>query len=155
MFAANDWKPFQSCFFNKFVKIPFLPFLQMYKDYQPWTGAKILKLILLIFRYLFWYVFVEIALHFFYFSAIRYEPKVVERLDLWTLCGLGYSMGQFFCIKYVFFYGFTRPFVMADGIDPPNHPKCIGRIHLYSDMWRFFDQGLHRFMHRYMLSAAG
>ena len=58
------------------------------------------------------------------------------------------SMGQFFMMKYVFFYGITRPFMKVDGIEPPDHPKCIGRIHLYSDMWRYFDAGLHKFMHR-------
>ena len=58
-------------------------------------------------------------------------------------------MGQFFMMKYVFFYGITRPFMKVDGIEPPDHPKCIGRIHLYSDMWRYFDAGLHKFMHRY------
>ena len=69
---------------------------------------------------------------------------------MWTLAGLGFTIGQFFHMKYVFFYGISRPFVMADGVEPPNHPKCIARIHLYSDMWRYFDEGLHKFMHRYI-----
>ena len=67
---------------------------------------------------------------------------------LWTLCGTGYSVGQFFHIKYVFFYGLPRAFVLADAIPAPPHPKCIGRIHLYSDMWRYFDNGLYKFMHK-------
>ena len=32
----------------------------------------------------------------------------------------------------------------------PPHPKCIGRIHLYSDMWRHFDNGLYLFMQKYI-----
>ena len=81
-------------------------------------------------------------------QLFRHETKLLSLMDLWTLAGIGYSIGQFFMMKYVFFYGITRPFMKADGIDPPDHPKCIGRIHLYSDMWRYFDAGLHKFMHR-------
>ena len=81
---------------------------------------------------------------------MKYYDYLISNMDLWTLAGLGFSMGQFFHMKYVFFYGLVRPFVKADGIEPPNHPKCIARIHLYSDMWRHFDPGLHKFMHRYI-----
>ena len=60
-------------------------------------------------------------------------------MDLWTLAGIGYSIGQFFMMKYVFFYGITRPFMKADGIDPPDHPKCIGTIHiLRKQIFRLF-----------------
>ena len=97
---------------------------------------------------MFWYFCVEIWLHFLYTAALKHETKLLSFMDLWTLAGIGYSIGQFFMMKYVFFYGITRPFMKADGIEPPNHPKCIGRIHLYSDMWRYFDAGLHKFMHR-------
>jgi len=69
-------------------------------------------------------------------------------MDLWTLSGTGYSMGQFFHLKYVIFYGYPRAFVNADGIEARDHPKCISRIHLYSDMWRYFDTGLYKFMVR-------
>jgi len=37
-----------------------------------------------------------------------------------------------------------------DGVAAPPHPKCIGRIHLYSDMWRHFDNGLYLFMQKYI-----
>lgn len=129
-----------------------------YKDYyegiygtpKAWTISRIKELALLFVRYMFWYACVELWLHFLYVSALRHETKLLSLMDLWTLAGIGYSIGQFFMMKYVFFYGITRPFMKADGIDPPDHPKCIGRIHLYSDMWRYFDAGLHKFMHRYI-----
>ena len=118
-------------------------------DYVPWTLERAKKYATLLIRYLFWFALTEVLLHFFYISALRFEPEVVKKMDLWTLSGLGYAYGQFFCLKYVFFYGVTRPIVMSDGIEPCNHPKCISRIHLYSDMWRYFDEGLHKFMHKY------
>ena len=67
---------------------------------------------------------------------------------MWTLAGIGYSMGQFFHMKYTVFYGMPGVFMTEDGIDAPTPPKCIGRIHLYSDMWRYFDNGLYKFLRK-------
>jgi len=120
----------------------------MYGEPKTWSILRFSKLALLLIRYLFWYLVIELILHFFYVSALHYEPNLTQLLGLETLAGLGYSMGHFFYLKYVFFYGLCRPFVMADGVEPPNHPKCIARVALYSDMWRYFDVGLHKFMHR-------
>ncbi len=75
------------------------------------------KYAVLIARYTFWLVFTEVLLHFVYISSLRFEPGLINRMDLWTLSGLGYSYGQFFCLKYVIFYGITRPIVMSDGIE--------------------------------------
>lgn len=55
-------------------------------------------------------------------------------------------MGQFFYTKYVVSYGFGILMGRMDRIDTPDLPKCIGRIHQYSDMWKHFDQGLYEFL---------
>ena len=47
-------------------------------------------------------------------------------------------------------YGWSCFLAKMDGVDAPPHPKCIGRIHLYSDMWRHFDNGLYLFMQKYI-----
>ena len=132
--------------------------LLSYKDYkaglygpvQDWTLKRMKYLAFLFIRYVCWYCFIEIFAHFFYVSAFKYEQRLVNTFDMWTLAGLGFTTGQFFHTEYVFLYGISKPFLMADGIQPPNHPKCIARIHLYSDMWRYFDEGLHKFLHRYI-----
>eukprot|EP00096_Caligus_rogercresseyi_P011085 TRINITY_DN4261_c0_g1_i2.p1 TRINITY_DN4261_c0_g1~~TRINITY_DN4261_c0_g1_i2.p1 ORF type:complete len:521 (-),score=57.10 TRINITY_DN4261_c0_g1_i2:452-2014(-) len=118
--------------------------------YVAWNPERIRDFIFQILRYSFWLFVAHVAMHFFYFSAIQFEPGIMEALDLWSIAGLGYGMGQFFHLKYVVFYGFPRPFVLADGVDIPNHPQCIGRIHLYSNMWRNFDHGLYLFLQRYI-----
>lgn len=74
----------------------------------------------------------------------------VNSMDNWTLYGFGYTMGQFFHVKYVVFYGLSTTWAALEGIPVPNTPKCIGRIHLYSDMWKYFDVGLHRFLVKYL-----
>ncbi|CAB4066257.1 unnamed protein product [Lepeophtheirus salmonis] len=71
------------------------------------------------------------------------KPEYLLKTSPWLLCGIAYMSGQFFMLKYVVFYGMTRPFGLEDGIDDyPEHPKCIARIYSYSAMWRHFDRGL-------------
>ncbi len=118
-------------------------------DHVPLTGSRLWLLGSTLARYLFWLLFNELALHFFYFNAAQYQPSVLVEADLWTLCGIAYAMGQFFHMKYVVFYGVPRAFLLSDNIEPPAPTKCVSRIHLYSDMWRYFDNGLYRLIHKY------
>lgn len=67
-------------------------------------------------------------------------------MNPWALYTFGYLMGQFFHNKYVVFYGVSTAIAKFEGIDAPGLPKCIGRIHLYSNMWKYFDQGLYEFL---------
>uniref|UniRef100_A0A1B0CD87 Protein-cysteine N-palmitoyltransferase Rasp n=2 Tax=Lutzomyia longipalpis TaxID=7200 RepID=A0A1B0CD87_LUTLO len=99
---------------------------------------------------IFWMVFLEGALHFFYVNNLQTNENVVSQLDSWALYGFGYLLGQFFHIKYVIAYGIGMAFARMDDIDPPRKPKCISRIHLYSDMWKHFDHGLYEFLFRYI-----
>lgn len=108
------------------------------------------KIIINLIRYIFWYYFTEFSLHFVYINVLQYHPKIVENLNSWALYGLGYCMGQFFLNKYVVIYGINKTLCEADGIEAPLPPKCIGRIHLYSDMWKSFDRGLYKFLIRYI-----
>ncbi|CAL7943269.1 unnamed protein product [Xylocopa violacea] len=101
-------------------------------------------------RYIFWIYFANLCLHFLYFNAIQYHPEGVQDLNPWALYGLGYCMGQFFLIKYVVVYGLNRTLCAIDNVKAPPQPKCVARVHLYSDMWKYFDQGLYKFLVRYI-----
>lgn len=72
--------------------------------------------------------------------------KIVKSLNPWSLYTFGYLMGQFFHNKYVVFYGLPIAVAKFENINAPGLPKCIGRIHLYSNMWKYFDQGLYEFL---------
>ena len=74
--------------------------------------------------------------------------QVVENLNPWAFFGMGYCMGQYFLNKYVVIYGIWCLVTKFDGIEVPPNPKCIARIHLYSDMWKHFDRGLYKFLLR-------
>lgn len=76
------------------------------------------------------------------------NAQFVDRLDYPSLCGYGYAMGQFFHIKYLIQYGISTSLASFENAEVPHLPRCIGRIHLYSDMWRYFDPGLYKFLKR-------
>lgn len=59
-------------------------------------------------------------------------------------------MGLEFHLKYVISYGTTTSFARLDNIEPPPTPRCIARIHVYSQMWRYFDVGLYRFLFKWV-----
>lgn len=122
----------------------------------------------------FWLMLTDFALHFVYVNNLMYNPqvsllinslikvnwlkidcllsspKILSNVNPWALYCFGYVMGQFFYNKYIVSYGFGLAFAAFDRINTPGLPKCIGRIHLYSDMWKYFDQGLYEFLFMYV-----
>jgi len=87
-------------------------------------------------RIAFWTLFIEITLHYFYFSALMSDPGVMNSLPRWALVGVGYCCGQFFMVKYVVIFGLPKVMTEFDQIKLVDRPKCISRIYLYSDMWK-------------------
>ncbi|RZB54409.1 protein-cysteine N-palmitoyltransferase Rasp, partial [Asbolus verrucosus] len=127
---------------------PFIP----YKDFKRCQqfdenlSSRLYTLLFEILRFLFWLFFAEFCLHFIYVNATSFHPEWVKSLDSWSLYGYGYTMGQFFHIKYLVFYGLATSFAKFENVIVPSLPVCIGRIHLYSDMWKYFDAGLYNFL---------
>ncbi|KAK3591607.1 hypothetical protein CHS0354_013790 [Potamilus streckersoni] len=119
----------------------------------PWT--RVISHGLFTIRMIFWAFFNEFIVHCFYFSALQHNETVIKSVSLWTLAGIGYCQGQFFMNKYVVMFGFPAGFARIDGFDPPPGPRCISYIYLYSDMWKYFDQGLYSFLKRYIYIPIG
>ncbi|XP_011688362.1 PREDICTED: protein-cysteine N-palmitoyltransferase Rasp isoform X2 [Wasmannia auropunctata] len=120
------------------------------QPHQYWNCQKLLTFMLNLIRYMFWLYFTDLLLHFIYINAVQYHLQVIQNLNSWALFGLGYCMGQFFLNKYVAIYGTCSNLCYLDNIKAPSQPKCIARIHLYSDMWKYFDRGLYKFLIRYI-----
>lgn len=74
----------------------------------------------------------------------------MQSLNILALFGVGYLNGQFFNNKYIIQYGLPISFGEFDQIPMPNTPKCICRVHKYSDMWKWFDHGLYEFLVKYV-----
>ncbi|XP_026739392.1 protein-cysteine N-palmitoyltransferase Rasp isoform X2 [Trichoplusia ni] len=92
----------------------------------------------------------ELAFHYIYFFALQSQLKAVYSMPSLALCGGGLWMGLEFHMKYVISYGTTAAYSRLDNIEPPPTPRCIARIHVYSQMWRYFDVGLYRFLLKYI-----
>ncbi|CAH2050503.1 unnamed protein product, partial [Iphiclides podalirius] len=78
------------------------------------------------------------------------DMELIRKLPTIALCGGGLWMGLEFHMKYVISYGTTTAFAVLDNIEPPPMPRCIARIHIYSQMWRHFDVGLYKFLVKYI-----
>lgn len=87
-------------------------------------------------RVVFWGVVNECLLHFLYFNAIQQNNALMNRLDLWTLAGIGYWNGQFFMNKYTVLYGVPSSVARLESLDPPKGPRCVAYIYTYSEMWK-------------------
>ncbi|XP_059050968.1 protein-cysteine N-palmitoyltransferase Rasp isoform X2 [Achroia grisella] len=100
--------------------------------------------------FLFYTFILDLAFHFIYFLAMQNDMETIRKLPTIALCGGGLWMGLEFHMKYVISYGTTTAFARLDNIDAPPTPRCIARVHVYSQMWRYFDVGLYRFLVKYI-----
>lgn len=89
-----------------------------------------------VFRIIFWTLFVEFILYFFYFNAMRHDLGRMQSMPLKTLSSIGWMQLQFFMLKYIVLFGIPRIFAQMDQFDPPDGPKCISRVHTLSLLWR-------------------
>lgn len=110
------------------------------------------NLILNLVRFTFWFLFTEFAMHFFYMNSIAMSLDL-KLLNSLTFFGVGYCLGQFFNNKYIIHYGVSITFGQFDNIEMPQTPRCICRVHRYSDMWKWFDHGLYEFLFKYIYTS--
>lgn len=122
------------------------------KDEMKPSRARYQSFVLNVLRFGFWFMLTEFALHFFYINSIvmNLDLKLLNSL---TFFGVGYLMGQFFNNKYIIHYGVPITFGQLDGISMPKTPRCICRVHKYSDMWKWFDHGLYEFLFKYIYTS--
>ncbi|KAH6926421.1 hypothetical protein HPB50_018152 [Hyalomma asiaticum] len=96
------------------------------------------------------FVLVELMAHFFYSSAMSKWPWIGERLDLFSLAGYASSTILLFYARYRFIFGFAGALANAEGIEVPPPSPCVARIHRCSQLWRYFDRGMHLWIRSYI-----
>ncbi|CAH0405328.1 unnamed protein product [Chilo suppressalis] len=96
----------------------------------------------------------DCSFHYVYFLAMQSDIEAIRKLPTIALCGGGLWMGLEFHLKYLISYGTTTAFARLDNLDPPPTPRCIVRVHVYSQMWRYFDVGLYKFLVKYIYIPA-
>ena len=105
-------------------------------------------------RICFWILFMDVSLHFLYFGALAYN-SALKQLSLWALVSVGHSTGQFFMVKYLVIYGLAGQLGRFDGVAAPPEPCCISWVYSYTDMWKYFDTGLYKFIKVYVYIPLG
>lgn len=127
------------------------PMLQ--QDTYPLSSNTIKSFLWQIFRVGLWWLVLEIALHYIYVHYMALDLMAVKVLDTtFGLYAVGYFMGHFFFMHYIIVYGLGIAFAQYDGLRPPRKPRCIGLVHYYSDMWKYFDEGLYEFLFTHIYS---
>ncbi|XP_035698808.1 protein-cysteine N-palmitoyltransferase HHAT-like [Branchiostoma floridae] len=106
-------------------------------------------------RLMFWFLCVEVFLHYFYIHAICVRMDIVGKASVFTLYGLIYAQVQFFHVKYVVFFGLGSTLARLDGISAPPQPRCVATVYQFADMWRSFDPGLYKWLVRYIYWPLG
>ncbi|XP_077537823.1 protein-cysteine N-palmitoyltransferase Rasp-like [Haemaphysalis longicornis] len=96
------------------------------------------------------FLVMDLMLHFYYPAALSSAPYMVEDLDLTSLVGYANMLLLFFYMKYRVLYGLARNYARIECLELPQPPKCIGRAHLCSHFWRYFDHGLHLWIKKYV-----
>ncbi|XP_037939731.1 protein-cysteine N-palmitoyltransferase Rasp [Teleopsis dalmanni] len=113
--------------------------------------VKIMQLLWELVRVLFWWLVLQLSLHFFYVHYMARDVTAVKLVHpVFGQHAVGYYMGQFFFLYYIITYGLGIAFAHFDELNPPSRPRCIGRIHFYSDMWKYFDEGLYEFLFKHI-----
>ncbi|CAL4071662.1 unnamed protein product, partial [Meganyctiphanes norvegica] len=139
------------CFYMPFVCIgPYMPFTDFQKGlaepYKKWTIQRIGYFILQFARFLWWMFLTHIVLFYFYAHSLHFSPRLVKKMTSWSMAGFVYFLFVFFLLKFVVLYGLPSVLARMEGFDPPRHPKCTLMTYRFSDVWRYFDHGLYRFM---------
>lgn len=102
------------------------------------------------FRIAFWWWFLEVILHFFYFEAVLKNLPYLYALPKDQFVSLGMAIGVTFHLKYVVIFGLPSLFAYLDNMQPLPGPICLNRVTLYSKVWREFDRGLYQFFKKYI-----
>ncbi|CAL1526191.1 unnamed protein product [Lymnaea stagnalis] len=151
---------FYTFYLPKFVHGPIYLFRAFYLDINAHFNAKeqtmdIRNICTNLLKILFWALLLDFLLHFFYFSSLGSHPSVVKQLSLAAVCAMGYMQGQIFMVKYFCSYGLTGQLSRFDGVTPHPNPRCISWVYSYTDMWKYFDCGLYKFIKTYIFIPFG
>ncbi|CAM9783967.1 unnamed protein product [Lampetra planeri] len=131
-------------FVARMPRLPLLPLLP-WLPRLPWLAVRVAA----------WWALAELMLHLGYFSVLHQHEELLESLPSATLACLAIAHVSFFYVKYLVLFGVPSLAMHLDGVQPPPLPRCVSITHGFSDMWRNFDVGLHRWLLRYVYVPLG
>ncbi|XP_068424852.1 protein-cysteine N-palmitoyltransferase HHAT isoform X2 [Clinocottus analis] len=112
-------------------------------------------LVLRLGRIILWWCIAEYLIHVMYMHSIQSNETYLEMLPPWALGGLALALVQFFFVKYLVLFGLPSMLATLDKLVPPKLPRCVSIMYSFTGMWRHFDEGLYRWLIRYIYVPLG
>nr|XP_040033854.1 protein-cysteine N-palmitoyltransferase HHAT [Gasterosteus aculeatus aculeatus]XP_040033855.1 protein-cysteine N-palmitoyltransferase HHAT [Gasterosteus aculeatus aculeatus]XP_040033856.1 protein-cysteine N-palmitoyltransferase HHAT [Gasterosteus aculeatus aculeatus] len=112
-------------------------------------------LVLRLGRIILWWCTAEYLIHVMYMHCIQSNETYLEILPPWALGGLALALVQFFFLKYLVLFGLPSTLATLDKLVPPKLPRCVSIMYSFTGMWRHFDEGLYRWLIRYIYVPLG
>ncbi|CAI5654656.1 unnamed protein product [Oreochromis niloticus] len=112
-------------------------------------------LVLRLGRIILWWCIAEYMIHVMYMHSIQSNETYIEILPPWALGGLALAVVQFFYVKYLVLFGLPSMLATLDELVPPKLPRCVSIMYSFTGMWRHFDEGLYRWLIRYIYVPLG
>ncbi|XP_071754684.2 protein-cysteine N-palmitoyltransferase HHAT-like [Centroberyx gerrardi] len=106
-------------------------------------------------RIFLWWLIAEYMIHVMYMHSIQTNETYLEILPPWALGGLALALVQFFYVKYLVLFGLPSMLATLDELVPPKLPRCVSIMYSFTGMWRHFDEGLYRWLIRYIYVPLG
>uniref|UniRef100_A0A3Q1GPB4 Hedgehog acyltransferase n=1 Tax=Acanthochromis polyacanthus TaxID=80966 RepID=A0A3Q1GPB4_9TELE len=106
-------------------------------------------------RIVLWWCIAEYMIHVMYMHCIQSNETYIEILPPWALGGLALALVQFFYVKYLVLFGLPSMLATLDNLVPPLLPRCVSIMYSFTGMWRHFDEGLYRWLIRYIYVPLG
>ncbi|XP_041866897.1 protein-cysteine N-palmitoyltransferase HHAT [Melanotaenia boesemani] len=104
---------------------------------------------------LLWWSMAEYMIHIMYMHSIQSNETFLDILPPWALGGLALALVQFFYVKYLVLFGLPCMLATLDELVPPKLPRCVSIMYSFTGMWRHFDEGLYRWLIRYIYVPLG
>ncbi|KAM3866440.1 hedgehog acyltransferase like, a [Diretmus argenteus] len=96
---------------------------------------------------------VDVFFHYLYILTIPSDMKLVKQLSDWSLAGLAYSNLVYDWVKAAVMFGVINTVARLDHLDPPQPPKCITMLYVFSET--HFDRGINDWLCRYVYDYIG
>lgn len=128
---------------------------EMQKQKTSTPKTDLLVVILGVFRLFWWWWLAELMIRLMHMHEMYASDAFLRTTSLWILGGLALAHVLFFYVKYLVLYGLPALVVRIDGLRPLPLPRCVSTMYSFTEMWRSFDVGLHRFLIRYIYIPIG
>ncbi|KAJ3595696.1 hypothetical protein NHX12_004999 [Muraenolepis orangiensis] len=96
---------------------------------------------------------VDVFFHYLYILTIPGDMRLVQKLSDWSLAGLAYSNLVYDWVKAAVMFGVINTVARLDHLDPPQPPKCITMLYVFSET--HFDRGINDWLCRYVYDYIG